>query len=208
MSIAENSGGGKAPNRENRIESHPYHRPAFKDDLYCVHCGYIIRNGRIRKLASCPNIDCRKFLPLTSGYGYEGWGRCLAPSCWRFTNRDYCYCESCGQANRESIEKQHRIKVADLHRANAKQKALANQLKKTNDEQRDKIEQLQELLKQKEQRHFTEVYKADGKTNETPTDSIDDEVSQEDLIQISDLEKIGNQKEGSGMDVDAPLKQD
>ncbi|CAL8148785.1 unnamed protein product [Orchesella dallaii] len=146
----------------------------------------------------------------------------LTHGAWTTSERDYCYCESCGHANREAIEKHHRFRMADLHWVNIQNKVIADDLKKTNEAQSEKIKKLEELLAQKEEVHFREVYKADKDSesncvdvkssqeaaSDTRSDTMEGEVPQQILDEILDLENSASEKEEVVMDVDLLLKDD
>ncbi|CAL8092839.1 unnamed protein product [Orchesella dallaii] len=207
MALNNRGRGGKHVTRKSRTEAHPYYQPSSKDDLHCVYCGYIIRDGRNRKLAT---NTVESTYRLHRGMDTKVGGG------------DYCYCESCGHANREAIEKHHRFRMADLQRANIQNKVIADDLKKTNEAQIEKIKKLEELLAQKEEVHFREVYKADKDSesncvdvkssqeaaSDTRSDPMEGEVPQQILDEILDLENSASEKEEVVMDVDLVLKDD
>ncbi|CAL8103578.1 unnamed protein product [Orchesella dallaii] len=163
-------GGGRDINRDSDGKFHPYAKPPGINDLCCTHCGIILRNQVFVRRGSCPG--CKRGIPLGSGWGFNGWGRC--GKCFRFTERGFAFCQNCGVGNNETIANRLKQISDEVQYVKRMEHERVTALQMQNDAKDEEIRKLREIVAASEKVHFESLIQDD---DEFVGDVMDLEVS-------------------------------
>jgi len=117
-------------------------------------------------------------------------------------SEDFCYCQLCGKANSETISRNRRLKLADMQKSHVLEKQRLAETEKENAVLKEKLQELEDIVKSNEDRHFRELNQQDSLAGASQVQSAED-YSQNELKQFDELEKgASGPKESQKMDED------